>query len=77
MTEFLRERYGKTERAFQSDQYTAKDRSHALSVLRGVVLILRHPYEADPFSGAGNCWCGRDRSSALHDVVVLGAEGVI
>jgi hypothetical protein len=67
---FLRERRGEAEAARQSSRYTAKDRSRAIDVLRGVVVIVAHPYEADPFSGAGNCWCGRDERSRLHHVVV-------
>lgn len=71
MSEYLRDHRGTLETARRSDRYTAADRSRALNVLRGAVLILRHPYESDPFSGAGNCWCGRHEGSKLHDVVVL------
>lgn len=46
--------------------YTARDRAHALFVLGDAVLIRRHEYDRDPASGAGNCWCGRSRESALH-----------
>ena len=28
--------------------------------------IVRHPYERSPYSGAGNCWCGRAYESRLH-----------
>jgi hypothetical protein len=67
---FLRVRRGATETARQSDYYTAADRSRALTVLRGVVVIVPHPFDADPCSGAGNCWCGRDVGHALHQVVI-------
>lgn len=73
MREFLRWRNGILEVARWSNRYTAADRSRAIDVLRGSVLILRHPYEADPFSGAGNCWCGRSTQSELHNVTVLAA----
>ena len=46
------------------DESRAKDR--ALRTLRGAVKLTVHPYERDPFSGAGNCWCGRAEASVLH-----------
>ena len=49
---------------------TADERSRALSKLGDGVLIMRHPYQRDPGSGAGNCWCGRHQSHSLHDVVI-------
>jgi hypothetical protein len=67
---FLRQRRGAMETACQSGQYTAADRSRALDVLRGVVVIVAHPFDADPYSGAGNCWCGRDDGNSLHRVVI-------
>ena len=69
MAEFLRERRGEVETA-RSTRYTAAQKSNALTVLRGVVVIVPHPYESDPFSGAGNCWCGRHEGHALHNVVL-------
>jgi len=70
LTRFLRTRRGVVEHASQTGRYTAADRSRAIDVLRGVVIIAPHPYEADPFSGAGNCWCGRSERATLHDVVI-------
>jgi hypothetical protein len=29
-------------------------------------LIVAHPYERSPYSGAGNCWCGRWEIHRLH-----------
>jgi len=49
---------------------TAKDRARALFVLRGCIKLVRHPYDRSPHSGAGNCWCGRDPSSPIHQIVV-------
>lgn len=28
--------------------------------------IVAHPYERSPYSGAGNCWCGRWEDHPLH-----------
>ncbi|WP_158079329.1 hypothetical protein [Actinomadura sp. CNU-125] len=28
--------------------------------------IVAHPYERSPYSGAGNCWCGRAEGHRLH-----------
>lgn len=28
--------------------------------------IVAHPYERSPYSGAGNCWCGRVEEHRLH-----------
>lgn len=28
--------------------------------------VERHEYQRDAASGAGNCWCGRPETSALH-----------
>jgi hypothetical protein len=28
--------------------------------------IVAHPYERSPYSGAGNCWCGRWETHRLH-----------
>lgn len=49
---------------------TAREKGHALHVLGSAVVIVRHPYDRDPASGSGNCWCGRHQGSSLHDVVV-------
>lgn len=69
MSEYLRNRHGMLETA-RTTRYTARQKSQALAVLRGSVVIVRHPYEADPSSGAGNCWCGRHEGSSLHYVVM-------
>ena len=45
----------------------AARKSRAIDTLRPYVVVLRHPYESDPFSGAENCWCGREQRSALHE----------
>lgn len=50
-------------------RHTAAEKSKAIDVLRDLVVIVRHPYESDPFSGAGNCWCGRHQGSSLHNIV--------
>lgn len=71
--EYLRERNGEIETVRQT-QYTAEQKSRAIDVLRGSVVIVRHPYEQDPLSGAGNCWCGHAEPSSLHAVVVLGDQ---
>ena len=49
---------------------TARDKAKALHILSGSVALLRHPYERSPHSGAGNCWCGSDQRSKIHDVVL-------
>jgi hypothetical protein len=51
---------------FSTIEPTARDRSKALHILRGAVRITPHPYESDPYSGAGNCWCGRPEVSSIH-----------
>lgn len=73
MSEYLRERHGEIETA-RTTRYTAEQKSRALDVLRGSVTIVRHPYEADPLSGASNCWCGRAPGSSLHQVVLVDGE---
>lgn len=68
---FLRRRRGEVGRVtLASPRYTAADKGKALAVLRGAVVLVAHPYERDPFSGAGNCWCGRAAANILHSVVV-------
>lgn len=52
------------------DSRTAREKAHAIHVLAGAVVIVRHPYDRDPASGSGNCWCGRHQGSSLHDLVV-------
>lgn len=69
MPYFLRERNGKTERVWMPNR-TADQRSRALSALSGCVVIVHHPYQRHPGSGAGNCWCGRAQSSKLHIVTL-------
>lgn len=49
---------------------TARDRSSALHLLGTSVVMRPHPYERDPASGAGNCWCGDHQSSRIHAVVL-------
>lgn len=53
-----------------SDKYTATDRGNALHVLGGAVILVRHPYDRHPKSGAGNCWCGRDKADTIHNVIL-------
>lgn len=67
---FLRERRGALETAWSSPRHSAADKSRALQVLRDAVVLVAHPYERDPHSGAGNCWCGRHQGSNLHNIVV-------
>jgi hypothetical protein len=44
----------------------AAEKSRALFILRGLVTVKSHPYERDPHSGAGNCWCGRHLTHPIH-----------
>jgi len=67
---YLRERRGEVETAWASPRRSAADKSKALSVLGDAVVLVAHPYERSPFSGAGNCWCGRHATSKLHAVVI-------
>ena len=66
---FLRRRGDKVEHVWSSDFHTATEKARALNVLSGAVILVRHPYDADPHSGSGNWWCGRARSGRLHLVV--------
>ncbi len=50
------------------DGYTARDRANALHILSNAVALRKHPYDRDPASGAGNCWCGRGQRAKLHHV---------
>lgn len=68
--EYLRERRGKMETA-RKNTFTSEEKSHALFVLRGSVVIVKHPYEQCAQSGAGNCWCGRAENEPMHNVVVV------
>lgn len=70
MTIFLRRRRDVIEWAWVSDKPTATDKGHALFVLGDAVVLARHPYDCDPQSGAGNCWCGRHRGASIHDIVI-------
>lgn len=70
MVTFLRRRRETVERAWYSDKFTAREKGHALFVLGDAVVLARHPYDRDPSSGSGNCWCGRDEASSLHQVVL-------
>lgn len=76
MSGFLRERRGEIETA-RTTSYTPEQKSDALTMLRGSVVIVRHPYERCRYSGAGNCWCGRDEGSPLHHVVIEPAAGPV
>jgi hypothetical protein len=66
----LRRRGEKIESAWVSDRFTAREKAHALHVLSGSVVLVRHPYDRDPASGSGNCWCGRHAGASLHDVIL-------
>lgn len=67
---WLRRRRDTIEQAWASDRFTAKDKAHAFFVLGQNVILVRHPFDREPRSGAGNCWCGRDQRSSIHDVVL-------
>lgn len=67
---FLRRRRNNVEHIYYNDSYTAREKGHALFVLGGAVIVAGHPYDRDPASGSGNCWCGRDQSHKLHRVVL-------
>jgi len=66
---FLRIRRDKVERAWVSDKFTATEKAHALFVLGQNVVVVRHPYDRHPNSGAGNCWCGDHQSSTIHQII--------
>lgn len=70
MSMFLRLRRDRVESVSSSDRHGPVEKARALAVLRGVVVLVRHPYERDPQSGSGNCWCGRAATAQLHSVVV-------
>ncbi len=70
MTSWLRERRGKLERAWASDKHDARAKAQALSVLGSAVVLVAHPYDRHPNSGAGNCWCGRAPNESLHKVIL-------
>lgn len=67
---FLRRRRDEVETVWLSDKHTAIEKGRALHVLTGAVVLVRHPYQRDPQSGSGNCWCGRHQGSTLHAVVL-------
>lgn len=67
---FLRERDGKQERVYMDENYSAKEKADALYILRGQVILVKHPFDLDPSSGAGTCWCGRGQRSMLHEIEV-------
>lgn len=67
---FLRDRRGELEAVWTNDSHTAVDKSKALATLGKAVVLVRHPYQRDPQSGSGNCWCGRHAAAVLHDVVM-------
>lgn len=52
----------------RDEPITARDRARALYVLARAVAVRAHPYERDPQSGAGNCWCGDHQSAKVHAV---------
>lgn len=66
---FLRIRRGRVENTWMPSHFTAKEKGHALFVLGGAVVVASHPYDRDPHSGSGNCWCGRHRGERIHHVV--------
>lgn len=45
---------------------TPREKSTALHMLGDSVRVALHPYERSPDSGSGNCWCGTDRTRAIH-----------
>lgn len=67
---FLRRRRDRIERCWVSDKPTAVDKAGALFVLGQNVIVVRHPYDRHPQSGAGNCWCGDHQGASIHNIVV-------
>lgn len=67
---FLRESPRGVERAWVPNGRTAREKAHALFVLGQAVTVARHPYDRDPASGSGNCWCGSHQSATIHRIVV-------
>lgn len=67
---YLRVRREKVERAWVSDKPTSAQKGTAFDVLGQNVILVRHPYDRHPQSGAGNCWCGRDQTSTIHHIVL-------
>lgn len=70
MPTWLRERRGRLEKAWASDKYTAREKYAALRLLKGAVVLVAHPYDRSPDSGAGNCWCGRAEPENIHRVIL-------
>lgn len=67
---FLRRRREKIERVWTSEQSSPDEKRHALTVLSGAVVLVRHPYDRHPQSGSGNCWCGRHIGASLHSIII-------
>ena len=65
---FLRVRRGEVESVWTPEERQAAAKAAALRVLKGSVVLVAHPYAADPHSGAGNCWCARAQYDRLHDL---------
>ena len=68
--QFLRKRHEVIEHAWMTDTPSSVDRGNALHTLGGAVILVGHPYDRHPKSGSGNCWCGRDQSNQIHNVIV-------
>ena len=62
----MRTRADRDKVGWTNGKYTAAEKASALLVLGGAVVIARHYYDRSPHSGAGNCWCGRQRPSVVH-----------
>jgi hypothetical protein len=56
--------------AWSNDKYTAAQKADACHVLGDAIIIARHPYDRNPNSGSGNCWCGRSMGGTIHEVVM-------
>lgn len=61
-----------------SDENTNHDFAEALNVLKGLVVILPHPFRSfavDRMNSIPNkCWCGYHEHNGIHHVVVIQPE---
>jgi hypothetical protein len=68
---FLHKRGDTVDQGRMDEKFTARERAHAYFVLDGQISLLRHPYDRDPGSGSGNCWCGYHQSHVIHEIVEI------